>query len=162
MNLLLTCIHIEQSPRAVPLGAAMLASRLKMESLAGLRTEILNLYLDQSPSECAEAILGHAPDCVGFSVYVWNRHQTLQTVAILKEKKPDIIVLAGGPEVSADYDGIRKESSIDALIRGEGEENIVRAMRHLLQGGDPRGIPEIMTMSPRSCFFMWGMQSLER
>jgi radical SAM superfamily enzyme YgiQ (UPF0313 family) len=126
----------------------MLAAVLKKESLPDLRTEILNLFLEQSPSECAEMILKHAPDCVGFSMYVWNRQLSLQTAAILKQKKPDIVILAGGPEVSADHEGILKESCIDTLLPGESEGIIIPAMRHLLEGGDPEGIADIISPSP--------------
>ena len=126
----------------------MLSAMLKREALPQLTTEILNLYLDQSPSVCAKMILEQAPDCVGFSMYVWNRHLVLQTATILKQEKPDIIILAGGPEVSSDYDGMMKESSIDALLPGEGEEIIVPAIEHLLAGGDPGSIPDIISPSP--------------
>ena len=133
-------IHIEESPRAVPLGPAMLASVLKKTFSKEIQTDILNLYLNQSPSECAEMILKHDPHFIGFSMYIWNRNLTLAIAEILKQKKPDIIVFAGGPEASA--------NSIDFILSGECEEIIIPAMDHLLKGGDPQEISEIVSPSP--------------
>lgn len=137
MKLLLISIHIERNSRAVPLGAAMLASSLRQKCASGLESEIMNLYLDQSAIECAELIAKHNPDAVGFSIYLWNRTLTLEIAEILKQRIPDVILFAGGPEVSADYESLLSNSVIDFGLSGECEESIVEAMNHLLGGGDP-------------------------
>ncbi|MCK5850005.1 MAG: B12-binding domain-containing radical SAM protein [Kiritimatiellae bacterium] len=148
MNLLLTSIHIEESPRAVPLGPAMLASVLKKEFPNKLKIDIQNLFLTQSLPECAEIILEHDPHCIGFSMYIWNRNLTMEIAGILKQRKPDIIIFAGGPEVSADPGNILKNNSIDFVLAGEGEEIIIQAMDYLLKGGNPSEISGIVSPSP--------------
>jgi hypothetical protein len=137
MDLLLVAIHIEVSPRAVPLGPAMLASALKRDCLAGLRTRILDLFLGQSAEACAARILALEPQAVGFSMYVWNRTLALEIARILKRDRPGIVVFAGGSEATADRVGVEDDPSVDFVLPGEGEELIVAAMGRLLQGATP-------------------------
>lgn len=60
-------------------------------------------------------------DVITFSCYIWNITPTLAVAKLLKEIKPDIKVLLGGPEVSYEYDDIINKSYIDYIILGEGE-----------------------------------------
>ena len=60
-------------------------------------------------------------DIITFSCYIWNITPTLAVAKLLKEIKPDIKVLLGGPEVSYEYDDIINKSYIDYIIVGEGE-----------------------------------------
>ncbi len=60
-------------------------------------------------------------DVITFSCYIWNITPTLAVAKLLKEIKPDIKVLLGGPEVSYEYDDIINKSYIDYIIVGEGE-----------------------------------------
>lgn len=148
MNLLLISIHIEDSARAVPLGPAMLASNLKKELSGKIHTDILNLYLQQPATECAEKILKYNFECIGFSIYIWNRILALEIITILKEKKTDIIIFAGGPEVTADPKDMLSNKLIDFVLPGEGEEIIVQAMTHLLNGTAPKEISQLVTPTP--------------
>ena len=148
MNLLLISIHIENSARAVPLGPAMLASNLKKELPNQVKTDILNLYLQQTAEECADKILEHTPDCIGFSIYIWNRTLTLEIITILKKKSPEIIIFAGGPEVSAAPEDLLNNTLIDFVLPGEGEDVIIQAMTHILDGTDPTTISTLVTPAP--------------
>ena len=102
MNLVLVAIHLEASPRAVPLGPAMLASVLKRAFPEAIHTRILDLFLQETADSCAAKILALDPDWVGFSLYVWNRSLGLEIARILRIRKPSILLIAGGPEASAD------------------------------------------------------------
>ena len=140
MKLALVAIHIEASPRAVPLGPAMLASALRRAFGLALQTQVLDLFLNQTPSQCAERILESSPDAVGFSMYLWNRTLALETAAILKQRRPDLIVFAGGAEATADLRGVLGDPSVDFVLPGEGEELIVEALGRILQGASPADI----------------------
>lgn len=134
MKLVLVAIHIQPSPRAVPLGCAMLAAELKRAFPHELQARILDLFVDQTAVVCAEKILESDPDLVGFSMYVWNRTLSLAIAAILKARRPDLVVFAGGPEATADQAGVLADPSMDFILPGEGEELIVQAMAPLLKG----------------------------
>lgn len=62
-------------------------------------------------------------DLVLFSIYIWNINMSLDLISYLKEIS-NVKIVAGGPEVSFDYEEIFKKSDIDFLIIGEGEEVI--------------------------------------
>ena len=148
MNLLFVAVHVEASARAVPLGPAMLAAALNRRLPGEVHTGILDLYLHQSPAECAARILDRAPGCVGFSMYVWNRRHVLEIAARLKQDAPGIVLFAGGPEASTDRESVLQNDAIDFVLTGECEESIVPAVQHLLAGGDPRRIPESIAPAP--------------
>ncbi len=140
MKLVLAAIHIKASPRAVPLGAAMLAAVLRRAFPEEIQTRILNLFLDQPAAECADKILESDPDHVGFSLYVWNRALALETASVLKQRRPGLVVFAGGPEATADPAGVMSNPAIDFVLPGEGEELIVETLGRLLKGATPREI----------------------
>lgn len=148
MKLVLVAIHVEPSPRAVPLGPAMLASALKGQLGGAVQTRIVDAFVGESAAACAARILASDPDLVGFSLYVWNRSLALETAARLKAAKPGLILFAGGAEATADAEGVLADPSVDFVLPGEGEELIVEAMARLLQGAAPASIAAWARPSP--------------
>lgn len=70
-------------------------------------------------------IAGQSPDVVGFACYIWNRELTLKLAAALKKTLPDIIIVLGGPEVSADAAVILSQYPyVDFVVQGEGEASV--------------------------------------
>ena len=116
MNLVLVAIHLEPSPRAVPLGPAMLASVLKRAFPETVHTHLLDLFLQQSAKACAAQILALEPDWVGFSLYLWNRSLGREIARILREQKPSLLLFAGGAEASADPSGVLGEGFLDFVL----------------------------------------------
>ncbi|MBI3130123.1 MAG: radical SAM protein [Acidobacteria bacterium] len=137
MKLVLVAIHTDNSPRALPLGPAVLASVLKGSHPTEVESRILDFYLGQNAEACADRILESNPDAVGFSMYVWNRIFSLEIAAVLKARRPQLLVFAGGPEATADVQGVRAEAPIDFVLPGEGELIIVEAVDRLLMGATP-------------------------
>ena len=140
MKLVLAAIHIKPSPRAVPLGPAMLAAVLQRAFGEEIQTRILNLFLDQPAVECADRILESDPDHVGFSMYVWNRDLALEIASILKQRRPGLVIFAGGAEATADQVGVLGDPAMDFVLPGEGEDLIVETLGRLLKGATPQEI----------------------
>jgi radical SAM superfamily enzyme YgiQ (UPF0313 family) len=140
MKLVLAAIHIKASPRAVPLGPAMLAAVLRRTFGAEIQTGILNLYLDQTAVDCADQILESDPDHIGFSMCIWNRDLTLELASILKQRRPGLVIFAGGPEATADQVGILGDPALDFVLAGEGEDLIVETLGRLIRGATPQEI----------------------
>ncbi|MEK3935282.1 B12-binding domain-containing radical SAM protein [Sporosarcina sp. FSL W7-1349] len=70
------------------------------------------------------------PDVVGFSLYIWNIEESIRVMQLLKTVKPDVLIVAGGPEVTYDYDyWLERVPEIDAIAIGEGE----RTFKQLLE-----------------------------
>ncbi|WP_342509078.1 radical SAM protein [Sporosarcina sp. FSL K6-2383] len=62
------------------------------------------------------------PDVVGFSLYIWNIEETIKVIRMLKKVKPNVKIIAGGPEVMYDYDyWLERVPEIDVIAIGEGE-----------------------------------------
>ena len=134
MHLVLVALHLEPSPRSVPLGPAMLASVLKRDLPEVIQTQVLDLFLQQSAKDCADRILASDPDWVGFSIYVWNRALARETAQVLRLRKPALLLFAGGSEVTADPEGMLNEGWLDLVLPGEGEDLIVEVLGSLLKG----------------------------
>jgi anaerobic magnesium-protoporphyrin IX monomethyl ester cyclase len=82
------------------------------------------------------------PDVVAFSVYLWNRRETLDLVDALAVARPGIRTVLGGPEVSFDnLDLFDNHHGLTALIRGEGEEPL-RVLLKAWQKGERPGKTE--------------------
>ncbi|MCI7545188.1 MAG: cobalamin-dependent protein, partial [Treponema porcinum] len=123
-----TTLLIENSPQALPLGAACIASAIKKDARTKdkFSVELRTLsreesgYPERQPEEfIAAKITGNdAPDYVCFSVYVWNRNELEETAALLKKRFPSLITIAGGPEVTASPQSFK---NFDWCVAGEGE-----------------------------------------
>ena len=63
------------------------------------------------------------PDVIGFSCYIWNIEETIKVVKLLKKAAPNIVIVAGGPEVSYDVrEWMERVPELDFIVIGEGEE----------------------------------------
>jgi anaerobic magnesium-protoporphyrin IX monomethyl ester cyclase len=87
-------------------------------------------------------LLAKEPDVIAFSVYLWNRRETLDLVDALTVTRPELRIVLGGPEVSFEGgDLFERHPGLTALIRGEGEEPL-RALLHAWeQGQEAEAIP---------------------
>ncbi len=84
-------------------------------------------------------LLAEQPEVVGFSVYIWNRRETLDLLDALAVARPGLRLVLGGPEVS--FDGpelFEHHPGLTALVRGEGET----ALRALLEAWNQGHVPE--------------------
>lgn len=80
-------------------------------------------------------------DAVCFSCYIWNIEKTTELAADLKKAKPQVSILFGGPEVSYDSaEFMQKNSFLDFLIYGEGEEVFAKWCAAFENDGDYSGI----------------------
>lgn len=63
-----------------------------------------------------------SPDVLGFSCYIWNIEETIKIIAALKQVKPELTIVLGGPEVSYDTEyWLRRIPQADFIVMGEGE-----------------------------------------
>ncbi|MFS0688278.1 B12-binding domain-containing radical SAM protein [Sporosarcina sp. 179-K 8C2 HS] len=62
------------------------------------------------------------PNIVGFSLYIWNIEESIKVIRTLKKANPEMVIVAGGPEVTYDFDKwLEKVPEIDFIVLGEGE-----------------------------------------
>jgi len=124
----------------VPLAAAYLklfARRQGLEksySIELLPATLANSLGDQG---LIEAILARQPWMVGFTCYVWNVERTLWIAQRLKQRWPELTVLLGGPEITADNAWVLQNPAIDYAVLGEGEQMFVRLLAALADKAPP-------------------------
>ena len=80
------------------------------------------------------AILARDPCLVGFTCYLWNIERTLWVAQQLKAVRPDLLVVVGGPEITADNAWVLADPSIDYACIGEGEQTFSELLQALLKG----------------------------
>lgn len=102
--------------------------------------------LSERPADIVEALLAHAPQVVGFGVYVWNVGLTLEVVRALKQVAPQVVVVLGGPEVSHEIDSQPITALADYVVAGEADLTFAALARQLLAGERPQ--PRVIHSPP--------------
>lgn len=90
------------------------------------------------------ALLAENPEVIAFSVYLWNRRQTLELADALVTARPGLRIVLGGPEVS--FEGpklLERHFGISALIRGEGELPLHGLLEAWQQNRLPMQVPRL-------------------
>ena len=118
---------------------ASLGLRYLLANLGELRERaVLREYIiDQRPIDIVEKILAEEPAIVGLGVYIWNVTACEEVVALLKQVRPDVMVVLGGPEVSYECEQQRIVQLADYVISGQGDVAFADLCRRVLAGERP-------------------------
>ena len=81
-----------------------------------------------------EAASPPGPPIIGFGVYIWNVRQTTDVIRRLREKRPELRIVLGGPEVSHEQAGQLIIDLADHVISGPGEAAFPALCRRLAAG----------------------------
>lgn len=158
--IIIVSLQVQTSFQAVPLGAACIVSSLRANAEIAKNNSVLladfsleeELFEGLSPDETgkaiAERILALDDDVriVGFSLYVWNRVILERAAHHVRALKLDIVLFAGGPEVTADplsfnVDPDMSSHVFNYLVCGEGEQAVCSLVRSINDGSPiPREI----------------------
>jgi radical SAM superfamily enzyme YgiQ (UPF0313 family) len=115
----------------VPLAAAYLKLFARRQGLErDFQIDLLPPVLANTLGDRAlvEEIIGRLPWMVGFSCYLWNIDRTLWIVDRLKERRPELKVLLGGPEITPDNAWALDRPGVDFTVFGEGERAFVELL----------------------------------
>ena len=134
MHIAIATLHVRESAQAIPLAAGCLKANLPARLQQ--TTELFDFYPDQDDSDIIATLLQGQPQLAAFPLYVWNRRQVLRISAQLRRLKPDMILVAGGPEASADTKKVLAEGALTAVIRGEGEQAFNQFVARLTDNSD--------------------------
>ena len=118
---------------------ASLGLRYLMANLGRLRSQaaLIEFDIHHRPSDVAEALLAQNPRIVGLGVYIWNADETTRLVALLKQIRPDLFIILGGPEVSFETEGQPVVAMADCVITGEADLKFADVCRAMLENGRP-------------------------
>ncbi len=100
-------------------------------------TEIIEFSINEQPEDMAEAILARNPAIVGLGVYIWNQDILERVARILRQLRPDLPIVLGGPEVicAEDLPPIAEHAS--HIVSGEAEVALYELCILLLAGTSP-------------------------
>ncbi len=144
MKIAFCTLHVRRSSQAISLAAGCLAAALPVE-LCHTST-LIDAFPDQADEEILSSILGCNPDIVAFSVYVWNRQRIIQLVKQLHQRRPQLTLIAGGPEATGDPSGLLAAAPWSALGHGEGEAALAGLVAQLTKGPPTQPLPGITLM----------------
>lgn len=82
----------------------------------------------------AAEIIQSGSNVVGISVSIWNMERSMRLVNLIKSSSPNMIIIAGGPEVSYDPEYFLSRWEIDYIISGEGEFLLGELLEAIKQG----------------------------
>jgi hypothetical protein len=112
-------LHVRRSPQAVPLAAATVVASLPPAYRA--TTQLIDGYLSQHDEEILSHIFNATPDCVAFSLYVWNKQRVVGLAQKIRATDSKIVLVVGGPEATACAPEIEALNLFDVVVSGEGE-----------------------------------------
>jgi len=97
--------------------------------------EVLRRY-DGLFERTVDDILADEPDVVGFSVKVWSLEFSREVAKRLKQRRPELYVVFGGPEMNkAPEQNLGGHPYVDAVCRQEGDLSFPAFLETYLQNG---------------------------
>lgn len=101
------------------------------------RAELVEFDINQRPLEIAEKLLALQPRLLGLGVYIWNATPSLEVVRLIKQVRPDCVIILGGPEVSFETDQQEIARLADYVITGEADLTFAEVCRQIFDGESP-------------------------
>lgn len=94
---------------------------------------------------CADEILKHDPDVVGFTTTTMSVAKAATVAEDIRRQAPEVLLAVGGPHVTAlPAETLERLPVFDVGCAGEGEEPLLRLLAALESGGDPRDVPGLV------------------
>jgi radical SAM superfamily enzyme YgiQ (UPF0313 family) len=119
--------------KQIPLGVYYLASSLRE---AGHEVGVIDGEArDMTVSAVVSKALKYGPDIVGISSTTAAFHRALETAREIKAAIRGVLVVVGGPHVTAVREDVLSDPEIDFAIFGEGEETLKDLLDTLAGGG---------------------------
>jgi len=126
------------------LGLRYLLANMDCHGGEGLSAQTLlqEFTIGRSPKDIVDTLLAALGEqagvqIIGFGVYIWNLAQTTEVVRLLKQTRPDIKIVLGGPEVSHEWETQPIVALADHLITGWGDVSFPKLCRALIHGPQP-------------------------
>lgn len=96
--------------------------------------------------ECADAVLAHDPDVIGFTTTTMSIAKATTVAQDIRAKRPEVLLMVGGPHITAlPAATFERIDAFDLGCAGEGEDALAAVLRHLEAGTDPRDVPNMVS-----------------
>jgi radical SAM superfamily enzyme YgiQ (UPF0313 family) len=122
---------------------ASLGLRYLLANMGSLysQTQLLELTINRNTTDLLQSVmqaLGPAQtnktQIIGFGVYIWNVIPTLALIQELRQHRPDLKIVLGGPEVSHETDQQEIIRLADYVITGWGDISFPKLCHNILSG----------------------------
>ena len=159
---------MEPAEGNVPLAAGYLKLLARLRGLEeAYEIDILPAELANRLSDRAlvTEILARQPWLLGWTCYLWNVERSLEISRLVKEQRPEVRILFGGPEITADNDWILERPEIDFAAVGEGEQTFVELLEQLKDAEVPQQRVAGLYVSPSlasTCRGVWSDEPVLR
>jgi anaerobic magnesium-protoporphyrin IX monomethyl ester cyclase len=94
--------------------------------------------------ELAEQAILFKPDIVGFGVMTTAAHQLPELTRLVREARPNALMMLGGPHISAFEEKVLEQVDADVAVMGEGELAFEEVLKAHFDGGDFSKIPGLI------------------
>lgn len=112
----------------VQLGLLSMAAYLRQEGFSCQYHDLCHFKGKKTLKETLENLIkSYSPRIVALTSYTANFNATLETIRIIKEIDPNVLICVGGPHVSFldKYSIDESDDKIDVVVRGEGEKTML-------------------------------------
>jgi radical SAM superfamily enzyme YgiQ (UPF0313 family) len=126
----------------VPLAAGYLKAYAQAQGLLDqVEIDILPRRIADTAGDAllVETIIARPPDVLGFSLYTWNSERSLAIAERVKQCRPGILVVGGGPEVQPDNAWLLQHPALDIGVIGEGEQTFAVLLRRVINWRSAHG-----------------------
>jgi radical SAM superfamily enzyme YgiQ (UPF0313 family) len=143
MNVCLATVHCK--PRFIPLALLYLKACLVQQAGHAADTiDIAEFNPDVDQDTLVTRILSRDPEVIGLSCYVWNITKLLAAVRAIKQLRPSVRIVLGGPEVGPVAAAVLKaHPGVDVVVRSEGEQPFATLVDCWMKGGDDTAVAGI-------------------
>ena len=115
----------------LPYSVALLESYVRRHAKDPASFEFMLPIFNRLKVDAAVEHLSKA-DVVGISLYVWNEKLSLEIARRLKARKPDIVIIVGGPQMPDRSEPfLREHTFVDVACHGEGEQTFLGVLERL-------------------------------
>ncbi len=116
-------------------GLASISAAAKAE---GFDVDLIDLRALQSWDHFREEFKKRDPDVVGVTMMSVDYNPVMRALAIMKEVKPEVITVVGGPHVTLALNDALRMPNVDYLVLHEGEITFPRLLHALKDGRPPK------------------------